>query len=396
MNSKTHHITPLALWRGVGGEASKTHKLIISPPSPFGEGSGVRLKHLYLLPLALMLLLISCSDDKPGNQRMPVSFDNDIRLRTTPVKNQGNSQLCWAYAMLATIETEHIMRGDSIDLSAAYVLRNFLHEQALMRYSQSTSKDISLRGMITMLPRLLERYGAMPYTSYRMPENWDANVTLRKIRRKADAARLHVIGIETLSNNISDLLDEELSPVAASVFMMGCEYTPIEFTHSIMQHEEYVALTSFCHHPWGVRFPLEVPDNVYHDEFLNVRLDSLMTYIDRALKNNHPVCWEGDVTEPLFDFSKGYALLENDDQPVTQESRQRAFNLKQTTDDHTMALIGIAHDDHGKKYYLCKNSWGENNPYNGYMYLSENYVRAKTIAIMLPTAALPAWDDMMH
>lgn len=353
------------------------------------------MRHLYLLPLTFLLLLVGCAGSTPENQRLPMSFDNDIRLRTTPVKNQGNNQLCWAYAMLATIETEHIMRGDSIDLSVAYILRNFLQEQALMRYSQNTPKDMSIRGMITMLPRLLERYGAMPYTSYRMPEKWDASVTMRKLQRMADAARLHTVGIEKLSDDITDLLDTELSPAATSVFMMGCEYTPVEFTHSIMQHEEYVALTSFSHHPWGVRFPLEVPDNAYQDEFLNVRLDSLMAYIDRALTHHHPVCWEGDVSEPFFDFSKGYALLENDDQPVTQESRQRDFNRALTTDDHTMVIIGIAHDNHGKKYYLCKNSWGEENPYNGYMYLSENYVRAKTIAIMLPAAALPSWDEMM-
>jgi bleomycin hydrolase len=351
------------------------------------------MRYFFLISITF-LLLASCSDDKQDGRQLPISFDNVIRLRTTPVKDQGSTPLCWAYAMLATIETEHIMRGDSIDLSAAYVLRNYLQEQALLRYSREMSKDMSIRGMITMLPRLLERYGAMPYTSYRMPEKWDAGVTLRKLQRKADAARLHAASIETLSEEITDLLDSELSPTANSVFMMGCEYTPIEFTHSIMQHEEYVALTSFTHHPWGVRFPLEVPDNVYQDEFLNVRLDSLMTYIDKALKNNHPVCWEGDVTEPFFDFHKGYALLENENQPVTQESRQQAFNKRQTTDDHTMAIIGIAHDNNGKKYYLCKNSWGDDNPYNGYMYLSENYVRAKTIAIMLPAAALPTWDEM--
>ena len=345
------------------------------------------MRYLYFVPIAL-LLLVGCSDNTSDNQRQPVSFDNDIRLRTTPVKDQGCNQLCWAYAMLATIETEHIMRGDSIDLSAAYVLRNFLQEQALMRYGQKTSKDMTIRGMITMLPRLIERYGSMPYTSYRMPEKWDANVTLRKLQRMADAARLHATSIETLSEDIADLLDSELSPTAASVFMMGCEYTPVEFTHSIMQHEEYVALTSFSHHPWGVRFPLEVPDNVYQDEFLNVRLDSLMAYIDRALTNRHPVCWEGDVSEDFFDFHKGYALIENDDQPVTQENRQKAFNQKLTTDDHTMEIIGIAHDDEGKKYYICKNSWGRVNPYHGWMFMSEPYFRLKTIAVMVKSDCL--------
>ncbi len=347
------------------------------------------------IPLALLLLLTCCSDSKQGDHNAPVSFTNDILLSTTPVKNQGNNQLCWAYAMLATIETEHILIGDSIDLSPTYVLRNFLQEQALRRYGQDMPKDMTIRGMITMLPRLLERYGAMPYTSYRMPEKWDAGVTLRKLQRTADAARLHASGIQSLSEKTTNLLDNEMSPVASSVFMMGSQYTPVEFTHSIMRHEEYVALTSFSHHPWGTRFPIEVADNVYQDEYLNVRLDSLMTYIDRALRSRHPVCWEGDVSEPLFNFDKGYAQLEDETQPVTQESRQRGFDHFLTTDDHCMEIVGIAHDNNGKKYYLCKNSWGNQNPYKGFMYLSENYVRAKTIAIMLSAAALPSWDQMM-
>ena len=41
----------------------------------------------------------------------------------TPVKNQGKSELCWAYAMLATIETEHLLRGDSVNLSPQYLGR---------------------------------------------------------------------------------------------------------------------------------------------------------------------------------------------------------------------------------------------------------------------------------
>ena len=34
----------------------------------------------------------------------------------TPVKNQGRTQYCWAYSMLAAIETEHFRQGDSLDL----------------------------------------------------------------------------------------------------------------------------------------------------------------------------------------------------------------------------------------------------------------------------------------
>ena len=53
-------------------------------------------------------------------------FTVDLRLPVTPVKDQGTSPLCWVYAMLATIETEHIMQGDSVNLSPDYVARMYL------------------------------------------------------------------------------------------------------------------------------------------------------------------------------------------------------------------------------------------------------------------------------
>jgi hypothetical protein len=46
-------------------------------------------------------------------------------------------------------------------------------------------------------------------------------------------------------------------------------------------------------------------------------------------------------------------------------------------------IIGIAHDKKGKKYYIAKNSWGKDNPYGGLIYMSEDYVRMKTIAVWM-------------
>jgi bleomycin hydrolase len=48
-----------------------------------------------------------------------------------------------------------------------------------------------------------------------------------------------------------------------------------------------------------------------------------------------------------------------------------------------MELIGIKRTPKGGKYYLAKNSWGEDNALGGYMYLSENYLRMKTIAVWM-------------
>jgi bleomycin hydrolase len=56
-----------------------------------------------------------------------------------------------------------------------------------------------------------------------------------------------------------------------------------------------------------------------------------------------------------------------------------------------MHLTGMVKDQNGTKYYVTKNSWGtERNPFAGYLNMSENYVKAKTIAIMVNKAAIPA------
>ena len=53
-----------------------------------------------------------------------------------------------------------------------------------------------------------------------------------------------------------------------------------------------------------------------------------------------------------------------------------------------MEMVGIAHDDNQRRYYICKNSWGKGNPYGAFIYLSEEYVKAKTICIVLHKDAI--------
>ena len=76
---------------------------------------------------------------------------------------------------------------------------------------------------------------------------------------------------------------------------------------------------------------------------------------------------------------------------VTQESREAGYDNNSTTDDHLMHLTGMVKDQNGTKYYVTKNSWGtERNPFGGYLNMSVNYVRAKTIAIMVNKNSLPS------
>ena len=63
--------------------------------------------------------------------------------------------------------------------------------------------------------------------------------------------------------------------------------------------------------------------------------------------------------------------------------RQQAFEAFETTDDHMMHIVGLAHDEHGKLYYILKNSWGRRNPYQGLVYMSQDYFRVKTVSICI-------------
>ena len=319
------------------------------------------------------LVLVSCGQQRSRVDIPKEKFTIDLRLPTTPVKDQGSSSLCWVYGMLATLETEHIMRGDSVNLSPDYVARMYLSEQANRRRllpNKIVQKEagITTRGMCTMALDLIQTYGLQHYDAYRHKPDMDYNVLCRKLDK---------------DNDTEKLLDKYIGPLPNQVFMLGALYTPLEFAHSVCTDDEYVALTSFTHHPYGQRFPLEVPDNYFHDTFLNVPLDTMMNRIVQSLRSGHPVCWEGDTSEPGFLFGHGFAVLKHEDKKVTAERRQDSFEAHRTTDDHVMEIVGLAHDQHGRRFFLCKNSWGTANRYHGFMFLSENYVRMKTIAVVL-------------
>ena len=73
---------------------------------------------------------------------------------------------------------------------------------------------------------------------------------------------------------------------------------------------------------------------------------------------------------------------------VTQEQRQLAFDVQETTDDHGMHVTGLVQDQNGTKYFIVKNSWGKTNQCDGYFFASFPYVRYKTMNILVHKDAL--------
>ena len=330
-----------------------------------------------------LVMIISCGRPQP---RKPVrsEFKNDVVIKTTPVLDQGRSALCWAYAMLATIESEHLMQGDSVHLSVDYLARMLLKDEATHYYFNRNEGQMSMSGTASMVFDLMAMYGILPYDSYYNNEPVDYPVVARTVKQIARAST----SLRMLNERVDKSLDEQIGYLPGTIMMLWARYTPIEFAHSVCRPEEYLSLTSFTHHPFGKPFILEVPDNQMRDYFLNIPIDTLMHTIVEALKSGHPVCWEGDISEPGFDFKNGIAVLQNEKADHDQSDRQRAFETFHTTDDHCMELCGLAHDRQGHRYFIAKNSWGTGNRFGGYMYLSYQYVKLKTIAVYLSKDAV--------
>ena len=201
------------------------------------------MKTKWMLPLALLVLFVAC-----GRKRPQHTFIHEVLLPMTPVKDQGKTELCWAYAMLATIETEHILRGDSVNLSPVYIGR-------MLADYPSPNKEHPQRAMGQTLLNMIGRYGIVGYDV--MPD---------------DA--------------IPDL------PTPQWVFMLGARYTPQEFAHSVCEPDEYLSLTCWPDSPYYQKVEVQVPDNWEHNRLLNVPLDTLKAHVDWALRHRHPVCWE--------------------------------------------------------------------------------------------------------
>ena len=198
------------------------------------------MKRIYYL---IAICLLTACHRKTTWEHPPVEVE--VLNHMTPIKDQGRSQTCWAYAMLAAIETEHIGRGDSVNLSPAYV------EYMLRQESQAPE---SKRGMAVTCIHLIQKYGLCAYDAYRK-------------------------------------LDSTIAP-PRQVFMLGAVYTPHEFARSVCAPDEYVALTSNDDEPYNQLIDIDMPDNWEHNRFWNIPMDTLLLKTERAVRRHHGVCWE--------------------------------------------------------------------------------------------------------
>ena len=356
-------------------------------------------------------------------------FTDVISLPTTPVKNQNKSGTCWCFAGTSLLEEDVLRKGGpELDLSEMYWVRQNYVDKAKKYVMMDGKINFAQGGSFADVLEAATQYGAVPeevYSGLNYGEDKHSHYEM------ADGLAAYLNSLIGSGRNLTDawlrgfegVLDAYLGEVPEEFTYKGKKYTPQSFAREFdITPGEFVSVTSYTHHPFYTWFPIEVADNWRWSSSYNVPLEEMKKIVDDALEGGYTVAWAADVSEPGWQWRKGYAVLPEEKGPedlseneaakweqlsekerkeltydikgpvkeraVTQESRQKHFENKETTDDHGMVIVGTAVDQEGNRYYKVKNSWDTNQLYNGYIYVSEPYFLDKTLNIVVNRKAL--------
>ena len=374
---------------------------------------------LFSFLAALFVLNISFAQDsiRLNKKNGGYKFKIEKQINATSVKNQYKSGTCWSYSGMSFFESELFRLGKGEhDLSEMFIVRNIYSKKAEKYVRMHGHSNFAAGGVFHDVTNVIREEGLIPNEVYK--GNPISNG--KNVHNEMDAvlAAMAAAVVKNPNGKLSDewkkayeaTLDVYLGKKPGEFDYKGKKYTPKTFSSSLgLNADDYIEITSFTHHPFYSKFPLEIPDNWSADAAYNVPLEDLQKILTYSITNNYGIAWASDVSEKYFSFTNGVAYVpekeyedmtqaEKDSmflkpQPervITQELRQQGFDNYTTEDDHGMHITGIVRDQNNNKYFLVKNSWGDDrNDCKGYFYASENYVLLKTTCIMVHKDAVP-------
>ncbi|MDR1552588.1 MAG: aminopeptidase [Prevotellaceae bacterium] len=391
------------------------------------------MKKILFTAIIMAIALNVLAQEKKAEEKKPATgykFTTVKELKYTPVKNQSRSGTCWSFSGLSFLESELLRLGKGeYDLSEMFVSRD--------NYEKKADKYVRLHGTINFagggsFEDVLETFrtaGTVPEEAY---SGINYGGTIHDHSELDIVTKAYIDAVikgrkltKAWKKGFNGILDAYYGNYPEQFTYKGNSYTPKSFAQSLgLNMDDYTEITSFTHHPFYKPFIIEIPDNYIWGWNYNVTIDELVEIIDNSIEKGYTVAWGSDVSERGFQYRKGVAVVpdmeatslsgtDRDrweslsktereteilklDKPVTelkitQELRQEAFDNYETTDDHGMHIVGIAKDQNGAKFYKVKNSWGtDGSEYSGFFFVSENYVRYKTINILIHKDAIPA------
>lgn len=392
------------------------------------------MKRLFILTfVGITLATSSYAQTTTNAEDSKYQFKKVAHLDATPVLSQGITGTCWSFSALSFFESEMIRMGNENPpvLSQMYVVRKSYEGKAEKYIRMDGKINFAQGGAFHDIPWVFRNFGIVPNEVYNGLGYGLEKHNHQELYKGLSGYMKGILkyvdkkGNRPLSSSwkvgFDGILDAYLGEDPTTFTFNGKEYTPKSYAKETgLNMDDYVSLTSFNHFNEYDECMLAIQDNWAWGTSYNVSLEDLQKVAEYALENGYTVAWGADVSEKGFNFRKSLAIVPEDEstidvrgednenysdagadkksnaflnpvkeKKITSEMRQEQYDNKTTTDDHGMHITGLYKEKNGTKFFLVKNSWGTGNMCEGYLYVSENYFKLKTINIYLHKDALP-------
>ena len=386
-----------------------------------------------IMTMALLALFTLGAQAQDSAEKNKPVFTTIKEHKITSIKDQNRSGTCWAYSTLSFFESEILKAtGKTYDLCEMFVANKDYMERAVFNVRMHGDSQFSQGGAAEDVLDIIKHYGICPENAMPLPGTPQGD-SLANFNEFFSVMEPYVAAVaknkaSKISNQwkkgLQGILDAYLGECPENFTYEGKKYTPQSFAASLgVNWDDYVSITSYTHHPFYTKFPVEVQDNWRGGLSYNVPMDEMMQIIDNAIEQGYTVAWGGDVSEPGF-TRKGLAYAVDDKKTQslqgsdmakwlkmtatkkrdiidslgckvpeivpTQEMRQERFDNWELTDDHGMHIFGVAKDQNGKEYYMVQNSWGKTGDYKGIWYMTKAFIAANTMDFLINKNAIPA------
>ncbi len=375
-----------------------------------------RLLKTVFIGIFLVLIVIATYSQENKETKMYWELDTISIIKTTPVKDQARTGTCWDFATTSFIESEILRMGKGeFDLSEMYTVRHTYPRKAQKFVRYHGKNNFARGGQAHDVLNTFRDYGCVPNKVYpglkiglKTHEHREFDASLKAY---LDVVVMRKSGKITpvWEKGLEGMLDAYLGDDPTFFEYEGKKYTPKSFMEELeFNPDDYIEITSYAFYPMWEKCIVEVPDNWSHGTYYNVPLEEFMEIIYSSLEKGYSITWDGDVSDKYFSHKDGIAIVPEiehaakskeklqdflkryqKEKPVDQKMRDQAFIEQSTTDDHLMHLVGLVKDQYGANYVLTKNSDGIQYGFGGFLYMSDSFLRLRTIAILVHKDAVP-------
>ena len=388
-------------------------------------------KYSLLLLVVLFFCSVFAQEEKKEEFENGYEFEMIKEIPHTSVKSQDRTGTCWSWSATSMFESELMRMGKGKhELAPMFsVYYSYLGKaNRYVRLKNSGVANFPSGGALNDVRDVWERFGMVPMEVFdglnygsekhnhselqRVLKGFLDNTSTKKMydkRKKKWADKAYVSSM--WKKGMVSLLNTWLGEIPEKFEYKGKTYSPKSFAKELgINPSDYVLLSSFNHVPFYETFVIEVPDNWSQERVYNVPLNEFTEIMEYAVMNGYSFSWASDLGDKYTAYNGGIWMIPEKDiskwdrkkkkqecfkeplpqKKITQEFRQKGYDNFDTTDDHGMHIVGLAKDQDGRKFYYIKNSWGtEDKMYDGYQYVSEEFVQYKTTSIMLHKNAIP-------